>query len=197
MVMADRPEVQTAPAAVVGLDALGLAQQVSMALARVPFRQPFNGPSNPLSNLGASVTREVVRSFMGYATSLRVAEFRSLEQVLDELSKVVMPPVVRCFGVERRFTRNGGVPGILYRPRDVDPIGMILYLHGGGYIGTSPTMYAFFTARICRETGCAVFVADYRLGPGIPFPGRAGRCSGRAGGPGELRCPVWAPLGRG
>ena len=47
---------------------------------------------------------------------------------------------------------------------------MMLYLHGGGYIGTSPSMYAFFTARLCHETKCAVFVADYRLAPEFPFP---------------------------
>ena len=50
---------------------------------------------------------------------------------------------------------------------------MILYLHGGGYIGTSPTMYAFFTARVCRETECATFVADYRLAPEFPYPAGA------------------------
>ena len=47
---------------------------------------------------------------------------------------------------------------------------VILYLHGGGYIGTSPTMYSFFTARLCRESRCAVFVADYRLAPEFPYP---------------------------
>ena len=50
---------------------------------------------------------------------------------------------------------------------------MILYLHGGGYIGTSPEMYAFFTARVCKETDCAVFVADYRLAPEFPYPAGA------------------------
>jgi acetyl esterase/lipase len=34
-------------------------------------------------------------------------------------------------------------------------------------------MYAFFTARVCRETGCAVFVADYRLAPEFPYPAGA------------------------
>ena len=170
MVMANRPEVRTAPAPVVALDTVLLAEHMAMAVARVPFRKPLQGPSTRISNLGANVTRELVRSFMGYVTSLPVAEFRSIEQLLDELCKVVMPPVVNSFGVERRVTEIGGVPGILYVPRDTDPKGVVLYLHGGGYIGTSPTMYAFFTSRICRETQCAVFVADYRLAPEFPFP---------------------------
>ena len=170
MVMADRPEVDTAPRPVAVLDVAGLAQQIAIAVGRLPFRRPLAGPSNPLANLAASATREVVRSFMGYATSLTVPEFRSIEQVLDETCKVVMPPVVRAFDAERRFTRIGGVPGILYLPRRAEPEGVILYLHGGGYIGTSPTMYAFFTSRLCRDTRCAVFVADYRLAPEFPYP---------------------------
>jgi len=170
MVMADRPEVRTAAAPVVAIDTLLLAQQMAAALARVPFRQPLRGSSGRLGNLGASVTREVVRSFMGYCSSLPIAEFRSIEQLLDDLCRVVMPPVVHARDVGTVHTEIGGVPGILYVPRDIPPQGVSLYLHGGGYIGTSPTMYAFFTSRICAVTRCAVFVADYRLAPEFPFP---------------------------
>ncbi len=170
MVMADRPEVRTAAAPVVAIDTVLLAQQMAAALARLPFRHPLRGGSGTLSNLGASVTREVVRSFMGYCSSLPIAEFRSIEQLLDDLCKVVMPPIVRLRDVDHTATEIGGVPGILYVPRDVAPEGVALYLHGGGYIGTSPTMYAFFTSRICARTRCAVFVADYRLAPEFPFP---------------------------
>ena len=31
-------------------------------------------------------------------------------------------------------------------------------------------MYAFFTARLCEETGCGVFAGDYRLAPEFRFP---------------------------
>ncbi len=48
--------------------------------------------------------------------------------------------------------------------------GTIAYFHGGGYIGTSPTMYAAFNAYLARQTGCEVFTADYRLAPEFPFP---------------------------
>jgi len=170
MVMANRPEVRTAPAPVVAIDTLLLGQQMMAALARVPFRHPLRGNSNLLANLGTNVTREVLRSFMGYCSSLPIAEFRSIELLLDDLCKVVMPPVVHSRDVDSTLTTIGGVPGILYVPRDVEPQGVSLYLHGGGYIGTSPTMYAFFTSRICARTRCAVFVADYRLAPEFPFP---------------------------
>lgn len=173
MVMGDRPEVKTASGPVTALDASLLAQQLVVALARVPFRQPLTGPSSKPANLAISVTREVLRSFIGYAASLRIPEFRSLEVVLDNICSVVLPPVVRAFQVDGRSAELGGVPGILYVPRGVDPVGVVLYLHGGGYIGTSPRMYAAFTAQLCRETECAMFVADYRLAPEFPYPAAA------------------------
>jgi monoterpene epsilon-lactone hydrolase len=173
MAMGNRPEVKTAPAEIVALDVTLLAQQLTTAMARVPFRHPLSGGSSPASNLAISVTREFMRAFMGYSSSLPIPEFRSLELVLDDICKVIMPPFVRSLDVDCRSMELGDVPGILYRPRHTDPIGVILYLHGGGYIGTSPLMYSFFTSRVCRDTDCAVFVADYRLAPEFPFPAGA------------------------
>jgi acetyl esterase/lipase len=169
--MGNRPEVETAQAPIAALDVALLAQQLGVALLRVPFRRPMRqGGSNPAANLGICVTREVIRTFMGYTSSLPIPEFRSVELVLDDICKVIMPPVVRSLDVKGHPAQLGGVPGIFYRPRQREPIGVILYLHGGGYIGTSPQMYAFFTSRVCRETDCAVFVADYRLAPEFPYP---------------------------
>ncbi len=170
MVMAERPEVATAPAPIAVVDTVLLVQQIGAALIRVPFRNPLQGHSRAITSLGASATREVVRAFMGYASSLPIDEFRSIEQMLDTVCTAVMPPVVAAFGVQAHRTSFGGVPGILYLPPGRNPHGVILYLHGGGYIGTSPRMYSFFTAPLCRETGCAIFVADYRLAPEFPYP---------------------------
>jgi acetyl esterase/lipase len=173
MVMADRPEVRTATAPVAAIDVIGLAQQLGNALVRVPFRSPLQGRSSRRRNLGQAVTREVLRTFMGYSSSLPIEEFRSIEVVIDSISKVVLAPVVALEKVDAISDEIAGVPGIWYRPKQGDPIGRILYLHGGGYVGTSPNMYAFFTARLAATTGCEVFVADYRLAPEFPFP--AGR----------------------
>jgi acetyl esterase/lipase len=170
MVMGDRPDVATAPWPVAAVDTVGLAEQLVVALARVPFRQPFEGPSGPLQNAIGSVTREVVRTLMGNLMSLPIDEFRSVEKVLDDVCRKVMPPVVARIGAASEQRVVGGVPGLWYQPEGHDPHGVIVYLHGGGYIGTSPTMYAAFTAHLCRATGCAVFVADYRLAPEFPYP---------------------------
>ena len=174
MAMGNRPGVETAQAPIAALDVALLAQQLAAAMIRVPFRRPLRqGGSNPAANMGICITREVIRSFMGYTSSLPIPEFRSVELVLDDICKVIMPPVVRSLDVQGHPAELGGVPGILYRPKKREPTGVILYLHGGGYIGTSPQMYAFFTARVCSETDCAVFVADYRLAPEFPYPAGA------------------------
>jgi len=188
--MGRRPDVPTASLPISAVDTVLLVQQLGAALLRVPFRNPLAGTSSPAANLTTSVTREVLRSFMGYTSSLPVDEFRSVEMLLDDLCRVVMPPVVAAFDVDSRRVELGGVPGILYEPKGREPDGVILYLHGGGYIGTSPTMYSFFTARLCRETGCAVFVADYRLAPEFPFPAGVEDAAAALGALVELGTPT-------
>jgi acetyl esterase/lipase len=170
MVMARRPGVATSRWPVAVADLAGLAAQLAVAMVRVPFRDPWAGDGSLPHNLAVAVTRETIRSFMGYASSLPIDEFRSVELMLDDICSVAMPPVVRANGVDGRNGEIAGVPGFWYRPRGVEPEGTILYLHGGGYIGTSPRMYAAFVARLCHQTGCEVFVADYRLAPEFPFP---------------------------
>jgi len=64
----------------------------------------------------------------------------------------------------------GGVLGEWFRPRSGRSGGTVLYLHGGGYVGTSPRMYSVFMAWLARRTGCDVFVPDLRLAPEFPFP---------------------------
>ncbi|WP_433601568.1 alpha/beta hydrolase [Nocardia sp. CA-135953] len=48
--------------------------------------------------------------------------------------------------------------------------GAVLYLHGGGYAIGSPTTHRSLAARLAHETGCTVYVLDYRLAPEHPFP---------------------------
>jgi acetyl esterase/lipase len=170
MVMGARPDVPTARPGITAVNTVGLVQQLTNSVLRVPFRRPWEGPASLPANVAAAVTRETVRGFMGYCSGLPIEEFRSIEQLLDALSRQVMPRVVNALDVRPRDGIVGGVHGRWYRPNGVDPVGTILYLHGGGYIGTSPSMYGFFVAALARRTRCEIFVADYRLAPEFPFP---------------------------
>jgi monoterpene epsilon-lactone hydrolase len=170
MVMGRRPEVQTAPLSIAAFAMTGLMAQMLNALASLPFRRPWAGDGSGLHNVGVAVSRTTVRAFMGYVTSLPTQEFRSVELAIDAICRVILPPFVARLGATMEETRIGDVPGLYYRPRSAESRGTILYLHGGGYIGTSPSMYAAFTAQLVHETGCDVFVPDYRLAPEFPFP---------------------------
>jgi acetyl esterase/lipase len=173
MVMGRRDDVETAPMPIAAFAVAGLVEQLTLAVMSVPFRAPWRGSHSVGDNVGASVTRQVMRSFMGYSTALPTDEFRSIEVLLDDLCRVVMPPAVRALDVTMERTDVAGVPGIWYHPARGSrrsSRGTVLYLHGGGYVGTCPTMYAAFNAYIARSSGCSVFTPDYRLAPEFPFP---------------------------
>ncbi len=185
--MSDRPEVRTAPWPIAAIDTAGLAAGLAAGLGRLPFRDPWRGPGKLPRNVAVSVTRELTRSLLGFASSLPIDEFRSLERMLDGMAGRVLPPFVTLQGVSAAPDRLAGVQGVWFRPRreavprrpnepskgtKASP-GTIVYLHGGGYIGTSPRMYALFMAHLARVTHCDVFVADYRLAPEFPFPAAA------------------------
>ena len=170
MVMARRPGVQTANAAIAAVDTVGLATTFLAAFARIPLRAPWRGPSNPVRNIAVASTRELVRSLIGYVTSLPIDEFRAIELLLDDVSRLALPPFVAAQGATMSSGEVGGVPGLWFRRAVDESVGRIVYLHGGGYIGTSPSMYAVFMAHLARVSGCEVFVADYRLAPEFPYP---------------------------
>ena len=170
MVMGRRPGVERSSWPVAMTDLVGLMGQMSVAMARVPLRRPWDGEGNLAHNLAVTMTRETIRTFMGYSTSLPIDQFRSVELVLDDLSGAVLAPVVSFRGADHEAGSVGGVLGEWIRPRNGRSGGTILYLHGGGYVGTSPRMYTLFAAWLARRTGCDVFIPDLRLAPEFPFP---------------------------
>lgn len=48
--------------------------------------------------------------------------------------------------------------------------GVILYLHGGGYIIGSSTTHRGLTGHLAKASGCEIITPDYRLAPEHPFP---------------------------
>jgi acetyl esterase/lipase len=78
-------------------------------------------------------------------------------------------------GVSVARVHEGGVRGewIIPAPQAGDEAGgagVILYLHGGGYVSCSPSTHRPITAALARLTGARVFAADYRLAPEHRFP---------------------------
>jgi len=51
-----------------------------------------------------------------------------------------------------------------------EPRGIVLYLHGGGYILGSPKTHRGLTGQLAKASNTMVIVPDYRLAPENPFP---------------------------
>ena len=64
----------------------------------------------------------------------------------------------------------GGVGAEWVCHQGCDPDRRLLYLHGGGYVSGNPARYRAFAEVLSRQSGLAVLVPDYRLGPENPFP---------------------------
>lgn len=66
-------------------------------------------------------------------------------------------------------TRDGSVPGRLYRTVDPES-GLIIYLHGGGWVVGTPDDFDAMARVLAVRSGCALLMVDYRLAPEHPFP---------------------------
>ncbi|GAA3146741.1 acetyl esterase/lipase [Kribbella aluminosa] len=64
----------------------------------------------------------------------------------------------------------GGVPALDVRVEGADAAGVILYLHGGGYVIGSARTGANLAAPLSRRSGVPAVSLEYRLAPEHPFP---------------------------
>lgn len=73
--------------------------------------------------------------------------------------------------VEVTPVRLAGVGCERFRPAGVPAgRGLLLYFHGGAYIGGSLASHRALTARLARSCGCEAIAVDYRLAPEHPYP---------------------------
>lgn len=78
-------------------------------------------------------------------------------------------PAVAMQQVVIASTQGHALDMRLYTP-DGQPKGMIVYLHGGGWVLGSAASFHPLTATLAQRSGCAVLSVDYRLAPEYPFP---------------------------
>ncbi len=169
MVMADRPGVKTAPMPETAVTLAELGVRMATTMATLPLHQPWTGPESMVDNTIHESVREILKTLLTYALTLPTPRLRSLEKFLDDLCRAVLRPIATRDGVTVEDRSVGGMPGVWVRPPG-RPRATILYLHGGGYLATTPWMYSMFTAELVRATGSDLFIVDYRLAPEFPFP---------------------------
>ena len=71
---------------------------------------------------------------------------------------------------EIRDLDAGGVPARLYRPSERADLGLLVYLHGGGWVIGDLDSHDNVCRSIARDSGHAVLSLDYRLAPEHPYP---------------------------
>lgn len=85
----------------------------------------------------------------------------------EELMLGICPP---AGDVGRRPEVLAGVDGWWFDPPEVAPETVLLYLHGGGLISSSPRAHAGMIGGVARASRRLTFAPDYRLAPEHPFP---------------------------
>ncbi len=70
----------------------------------------------------------------------------------------------------------GGVPARLYRPSDTPGLGLLVYIHGGGWVIGDLESHDNVCRALANRSGHAVLSVDYRLAPEHPFPAGLGDC---------------------
>ena len=110
------------------------------------------------------------------------------QAVLAMLAQLGEPPLETCTPEEARAIRArrlrpptepihhtsdvdcDGVGGRLYRPDDRDDLGLLVFLHGGGWVIGNLDSHDNLCRILANSSGHAVLSVDYRLAPEHPFP---------------------------
>jgi acetyl esterase len=77
---------------------------------------------------------------------------------------------------EVRDIDAGGVPARLYRPNADTGLGLLVYVHGGGWVIGDLDGHDDVCRRLANLAGVVVLSVDYRLAPEHPFPAGLGDC---------------------
>ena len=66
-------------------------------------------------------------------------------------------------------TRTGSIRARLFVPQG-EPTGLVVHLHGGGWVLGAIEDFDTYARALAAESGCAVLLPEYRLAPEHPFP---------------------------
>lgn len=86
---------------------------------------------------------------------------------LDQLSRLNPGP----FGANFELMSLNSIPcARIFWPERTTKLGIILWIHGGGFAFGSPRSHRALAVHLSKATGHEVWIPDYRLSPEHPFP---------------------------
>ncbi|WP_048816640.1 alpha/beta hydrolase [Caldisphaera lagunensis] len=104
-------------------------------------------------------------------TPRNVEEFR---KYMDEGSNIIkqFAPKIEMKEIRNEFIngRESKIPVRIYIPKIVETQGILIYLHGGGFVWGSSDSYDHVLRYLANECKCKVASIDYRLAPEHKFP---------------------------
>ncbi len=97
---------------------------------------------------------------------------QAARQVYSRIMAAAAEPVRAVAIADHIIAGPGGDLALrVYAPRQPDPRrGIVLYLHGGGFVVGTPRDYDSVASALCEQSGCVVVQPNYRLAPEHPFP---------------------------
>jgi acetyl esterase/lipase len=170
MVMGKRPDVPTAGLIETIRALMGMFAAIGTSIGRGLGRKRWVGAERPRQAVVHGLMLDAIKGFMTYAAVLPTPELRSVEIVIDDASALALPPPWRRDHLHLVDGELGGVPGQWLIPRRGELEGVLLYLHGGGYVATTPRMYGGIVSHLALGARCATFLPDYRMAPEFPYP---------------------------
>lgn len=97
------------------------------------------------------------------STDLNVETWRKGIQMMTSMIRIPK-------NVKTESVNAGGVPAEWVLAPGARNDRVILYLHGGGYVGGSIGSHRHLVAELSRTTNARVLIIDYRIAPEHPFP---------------------------
>lgn len=126
----------------------------------------------PLHPQVRAMLDQIAASGLPQLHELPPADARAQAKLMTELVGAG-PEVARVS--EFSIPRSGGeIPARRYVPADA--AGVILWIHGGGWVICDLDTHDAMCRLLANESGCEVVAIDYRLAPEHPFPAALGDC---------------------
>jgi acetyl esterase len=125
------------------------------------------------SDIVAALDPERMRSGFRLA-GLSMAEALAL---LRGPPRVMPPPPAGLVIEDRRIDGELAVPVRIYRPNDRRNLGLVINVHGGGWVAGSIDGDDARCRIIAERTSCVVVSVGYRLAPENPFPAGVNDCA--------------------
>jgi monoterpene epsilon-lactone hydrolase len=111
-----------------------------------------------------SATRLLVRRRWGldeFELAKKARRVMGAPRVLQEICAI---------GLDVKPVKGQALRGEWITPKNAGPDGVVLYIHGGGFVSCSARTHRPITTALARKTGRRVFAVDYRLAPEHRFP---------------------------